>query len=79
MTAQEVEQAAQRYFVRDNRVVGFFVPEDSPQRAEIPAAPDRGAAAGRLQAVGAGQAAEAFDPSQDNIDKRTRIADVSAT
>ncbi len=39
VTAKDVDDAATRYFVRDNRVVGFFIPEDSPQRAEIPAAP----------------------------------------
>jgi zinc protease len=39
ISAKEVDQAAQKYFVRDNRVVGFFVPEDSPQRADIPPAP----------------------------------------
>ncbi len=31
--------AAGRYLTRDNRVVGSFVPEDAPLRAEIPAAP----------------------------------------
>jgi zinc protease len=72
VTAKQVDEAATRYFVRDNRVVGFFVPDDSPQRAEIPEAATA-SAAGRLQAVGRGQATEAFDPSQENIDKRTLV------
>jgi hypothetical protein len=33
----EVSAAAERYFRRDNRTVGLFIPEDHPQRAEIAA------------------------------------------
>ncbi len=39
LTASEVDAAARKYFVRDNRVVGSYIPEDAPLRAEIPAAP----------------------------------------
>jgi zinc protease len=73
VTPKAVDQAAARYFVRDNRVVGFFIPEDSPQRAEIPAAPAATALLADYRPSAQGQVAEAFEPSQDNIDKRTRI------
>ncbi len=68
----EVGAVAKKYFRRDNRTVGTFIPEDQPQRAAIPPAPS---AAERLvgykprAAVAAG---EAFDPSHENIDRRTR-------
>jgi len=72
VSAGEVAREAAHYFRRDNRSVGVFVPEDDPQRAEIPAPL---AVAAMLQdfrpreAVAAG---EAFDPLQRNIDARTR-------
>ncbi|HEU0200566.1 MAG TPA: pitrilysin family protein, partial [Burkholderiaceae bacterium] len=39
VSADAVVQATQKYFRRDNRTVGSFLPDDEPQRAEIPAAP----------------------------------------
>ena len=39
ITSEQVAQASRAYFRRDNRTVGFFLPEDAPQRAEIPATP----------------------------------------
>ena len=76
ISAADVDAAAARYFVRDNRVVGFFVPEDTPQRAEIPAAPPVATLLADYRPSAQGQSAEAFEPTQDNIDKRTRIVTV---
>jgi len=73
MTAAAIDGAATRYFVRDNRVVGYFKPEDHPQRAEIPVAPAAAAVLAEYKPAATGQAGEAFDPSQDNIDKRTKL------
>jgi len=72
-TADDAMKAAARYFVRDNRVVGFFIPEDNPQRAEIPDAQTPAELLAAYKPATQGQTGEAFDPSQDNIDKRTRI------
>ena len=58
---------------RDNRTVGIFLPEDAPQRAEIPAPlPVQQMLKGFTPrpAIAAG---ERFDPSPQNIDARTRI------
>ena len=75
VTALDVSRAAKTYFKRDNRIMGYFVPEDAPQRADIPAAPDIQAL---LQGYDTKQnpkqdtsVAEVFDPSPANIDKRT--------
>ena len=76
LTAEEASKAAARYFVRDNRVIGFFIPEDAPQRAEIPEAPTAAAVLADYKPSARGQAGEAFDPSQDNIDRRTRIVSI---
>jgi zinc protease len=72
VTTARVEQAAQRYFVRDNRTVGTYLPDDAPRRAEIPAAPTPAQRLADYKPVASAAVAEAFDPSQENIDKRTQ-------
>ncbi len=73
VTAGEVDTAARRYFVRDNRVVGSFIPEDAPLRAEIPAAPTPTQLLADYKPSEKGAVSEAFVPSQENIDNRTRV------
>jgi zinc protease len=73
ISAKQIDEAAGRYLVRDNRVVGFFIPEDQPQRAEIPAAPSAAHVLADYKPSEKGALSEAFDPSQSNIDKRTRV------
>lgn len=77
VSSAQVAAAAGSYLRRDNRTVGIFLPEDNPQRAEIPSPL---AAADLLKdfkprtAVAAG---EAWDPSQANIDARTQRAAIA--
>jgi len=68
----QVDAAAAKYFVRDNRVLGSFIPEDSPQRAEIPAAPTAAKLLANYKASEKGDAGEAFDASHENINQRSR-------
>ena len=75
VTAGQINAAAAKYFVRDNRVVGMFVPTDELKRAEIAPAPTAEELLGRYTFSAKGADVEAFDPSQDNIDARTRIVD----
>ncbi|HKO68533.1 MAG TPA: pitrilysin family protein, partial [Burkholderiaceae bacterium] len=72
LTAGDVDVAARKYFVRDNRVVGSYIPEDAPLRAEIPPAPTSTQLLAEYKPSEKGAASEAFIPSQENIDKRTR-------
>ncbi len=72
-TPADVDKAAARFFVRDNRVVGFYVPEDSPQRAAIPAAPTPTQVLADYKPSEKGSVGEVFNPTQENIDKRTRV------
>lgn len=67
-----VGEVAQKYFRRDNRTVGTFIPEDRPQRAVIPAAPSAAERLAGFEPRATAAAGEAFDPSHDNIDRRTR-------
>jgi zinc protease len=71
VTAQQVQDVAKKYFVRDNRTTGIFMPEDNPQRADVPAAPTAADVLKDFKPQEAAAAGEAFDPSQDNIDHRT--------
>ena len=69
---EQVATATGHYFRRDNRTVGLFIPEDTPQRAAIPAPLDPAAMLAGFTPRQATAAGEAFDPSQQNIDARTR-------
>jgi len=73
ISAQEVADVAQRYFRRDNRVTGTFVPEDAPQRATIPAAPSVASILAQFTPRASTLVSEDFDPTQANIMKRTQL------
>ncbi|MCD8339380.1 MAG: insulinase family protein, partial [Burkholderiales bacterium] len=71
VTAEQADNVASKYFVRDNRVVGEFIPEDSPKRAEIPQAPSAQELLSSYKAKQDTSQAEAFDASYDNLNART--------
>jgi len=73
VAAPQVADVAQRYFRRDNRTVGLFLPEDKPERAEIPAPLAVEQMLKDLHPRAAAAAGEKFDPSPQNIDARTRL------
>jgi len=75
-TAPQVADAARRYFRRDNRTVGLFIPEDNPQRVEIAAAPSIDAVLKDFTPRATVAAGEEFAPTQENIDARTRRIDI---
>lgn len=71
VTPEDVMDAAKKYLKPSNRTIGTFIPETNPERAEIPAAPDvakmvEGYTGKKMVAEG-----EDFDPSPENIEKRT--------
>ena len=72
ITVEQVTAVAAKYYRRDNRITGNFQPEDNPQRAELPAPPTAAEVLKDFKGKASTATAEAFDPSQDNIDKRTR-------
>lgn len=71
VSSADVAAAAARYFRRDNRTVGLYLPEDRPQRAEVPAAPTVDALLAGYQPRPPVAAGEAFDPAPGNIGQRT--------
>ena len=76
MTAAEVQAAAGNYFRRDNRTVGLFLHDDKPQRAEMPKVASAAEMLKDYEAKKTTSAAEAFDPTPDNIDRRTKHLDI---
>ncbi len=80
MKALDVMDAWKRYFVRDNRVVGTFIPDAKPQRAQMSPAPTLGEVISKHQFKEEGQQAEVFDSSPANLNARTErfaIGDVN--
>lgn len=77
VTPADVKRVAAKYLKPQNRTVGVFVPTDKPDRAEIPAAPDAAALVKDYKGGAALAAGEAFDPSPENIDRRTQRAVLS--
>lgn len=75
LSSADIAAAAGRYFRRDNRTVGLYIPEDHPQRAEIPPAPALDTLLSQYQPRKAIASGEAFDPAPANIEQRTtRVA-----
>lgn len=71
VTPAEVQRVAARYLLPSNRTLGLFIPTASPQRAEIPPVPDVAAMVRDYHGDTARAAGEAFDPSPENIERRT--------
>jgi zinc protease len=67
----DVQRVAEHYLKPANRVLGTFIPTDSPDRAEIPPSQEWQAALNAYKGSGDGvRAGEVFDPSPKNIEAR---------
>jgi zinc protease len=66
-----VKRVAAAYLKPSNRTLGLFYPTDKPDRVEVPPMPDVAALVKDYKGGEALAAGEAFDPSVENIDKRT--------
>jgi zinc protease len=73
ITAEQVAAASGRYFRRDNRVTGMFIPTDHPERAVIPPAPTVQSVLKDFKPSTNHLVSEDFEPTQENIMKRTRL------
>jgi zinc protease len=77
VTLAQVQQAAEKYLMESNRTVGVFVPDKTPARAEVPAAPDVTSLLKDYKGQAVVSQGEAFDASPSNIDKRTIRGDLA--
>ena len=76
ISAVQVASVADAYLRRDNRVTGYFIPDDAPRRAAIPAAPAVASLLADFKPKAAQLVSEDFDPGQANIMRRTRLLTV---
>ena len=72
VTPIAVRNAAAKYFKRENRTLGTFIPTATPDRAEIPAMVDVAALVKDYKGQVTIAQGEAFDASPANLDSRTR-------
>ena len=71
VTAADVKRVAAQYLKSSNRTLGLFYPTEKADRAEVPPPPDVNALVKDYKGGEALAAGEVFDPSTENIDKRT--------
>ena len=71
-TLEQVQQAAQRYFVQANRTEGIYIPTDKPVRAPALSPVDIPALLQGYESDPARSEASAFDSSPGNIDAMTQ-------
>lgn len=71
VTLEQVQKAAEKYFIPSNCTVGLFIPEKQPVRAEVPEPPDVEKLVGTYTGKAVVSQGESFDASPANIDKRT--------
>ena len=72
VTPEAVHRVAQAYLKPSNRTIGYFHPaEETPARAEMPAAPDVAALVASYTGREAVAEGEAFDPTIQNIEARS--------
>jgi zinc protease len=72
VTPKDVQAVAQKYFQRNNRTVGQFLPTDKAERISVPETPSLASMIGDYKGREALAAGEAFDVSPSNIDARTK-------
>ncbi|MEX0824702.1 MAG: pitrilysin family protein [Pirellulaceae bacterium] len=77
LTKEDVQKAAESYFVRNNRTVGLFIPTEEAQRITIPEAPDLNRLLADYEGREEVQAGESFDPDPAAIEARTERGELA--
>lgn len=72
VTPADVQRVAKLYFKPSNRTVGQFIPDATPDRTDVPEAPDVAALVSGYKGRAVIAQGEAFDASPANIDGRTK-------
>lgn len=69
---EDVQRVAAKYLKPSNRTLGMFIPEDNPDRVEIPEAPNVAELVADYKGGEAISQGEAFDPTPENIEGRVQ-------
>ena len=72
LTREKVQAFAERYFARNNRTVGLFIPGEESQRVEIPESPDLVARLDGYEGREELSQGESLDPDPMAIEARTQ-------
>ncbi|MBI1900626.1 MAG: insulinase family protein [Planctomycetia bacterium] len=72
VTTDDVRRVAGKYLRQSNRTVGLFIPTDQSDRSPVPATPDVPALVASYKGRETISAGEAFEPTYENIESRTR-------
>jgi zinc protease len=78
VTAGDVNRVARTYFQKPNRTVGLYIPVEQPQRLAIEPSPPLDSLVKTFKGGSVAAAGEAFDPSPENLDARTKILDLGS-
>ncbi|HEX3837674.1 MAG TPA: pitrilysin family protein [Steroidobacteraceae bacterium] len=78
VTIADVQRVARSYLISSNLTVGTFIPEETPLRAVIPAAPSLTAMLQGYTGSKAVEPGERFDATPANIEARTRRATIGS-
>ena len=70
VTAEAVQQVADRFLRADNRTAGLFLPTDAPERVEVPPRPDLAELLKDYEGREVAARGEAFDPDPEAIEAR---------
>ncbi|GIW98173.1 MAG: peptidase M16 [Pirellulaceae bacterium] len=71
LTVGQCTEVAAKYLLRNNRTVGLFIPAETSQKVEIPAAPNLQELLADYQGREEVQQGEALDPDPHKIEQRT--------
>jgi len=77
LTTEQVQAAAAKYFVRNNRTVGLYIPSEETQRIEIPQSPSTASLLADYKGREEVEAGEIFDPKPSIIESRTLRGDLT--
>ena len=78
VTPEDVQRVAKKYFRRNNRTVGMYIPTEEPERITVPENLDLAEMIGDYKGREAVSVGEAFDVSPANIDKRTQVSEMAS-
>jgi len=76
VTVDDVNRVAATYFKPHNRTIGKFIPVEAPQRLAVPQVESIAEVVKDYRGGVAREAGEAFDPTPENIDRRTKIVEI---
>jgi zinc protease len=78
VTAADVNRVANLYLKGSNRTSGTFIPATNAERTQTPVRPDIAKMLDGYKGEAVMAAGEAFDPTPDNIDKRTEVGSMTS-